>query len=174
VTISGVWGDCLKVRGWASYVTFHDSDCVSAGRNGVAIIAGRNVTVQRVVFRKVGYNVLAIRPNTPSQGAVAIRFLGNTAGTWTNAFFTANGAPGSRVNGVIVSGNRVTGGTLLTNVTTARRKNIVFTNNTSTVKGNGPILRFAHVDGLTVRANHQPLSSGSFARISDCTRVHRL
>jgi hypothetical protein len=174
LTVSGVWGDCLKVRAWASNVTFHDSDCMSAGRNGVSVIAGRHVTVQRVAFGKSGYNVFAIRPNTSSQGAVSIKFLSNTAGTWTNAFFTANGAAGSRVNGVLVSGNRVTGGTLLTNVTTARRKNIVFTNNTSSVKGHGPILRFAHVDGLTVRANHQPLSSGSLARISDCTRVQRL
>ena len=155
-------------------ITFHDSDCVSAGRNGVAIIAGRNVTVQRVVFREGRLQ----RARHPAQhlepGRLSIKFLSNTAGTWTNAFFTANGAPGSRVNGVIVSGNRVTGGTLLTNVTTARRTNIVFTNNTSTVKRHGPILRFAHVDGLTMKANHQPLSSGSFARISDCTRVHRL
>jgi hypothetical protein len=174
VTVSGVWGDCLKVRAWASYVDFHDSDCVSAGRNGVSIVAGRNVTVQRVAFHKVGYTVFAIRPNTASQGAISIRFLSNTAGTWTNAFFTANGAVGSHVNGVTVSGNRVTGGTLLTNVTTARRRNIVFTNNTSTVRGHGPILRFAHVDGLALWGNHQPLSSGSVVRISDCTRVRRL
>lgn len=174
LTVSGVWGDCLKVRAWASNVTFHDSDCVSAGRNGVSIVAGRYVTVQRVAFRRSGWTVFAIRPNTASQGALAIKFLSNTAGTWTNAFFTANGAPGSRVNGVLVSGNRITGGTMLTNVTVARRKNIVVTNNTSAVKGHGPILRFAHVDGLTVRANHQPLSSGSLVRISDCTRVQRL
>lgn len=174
LTVSAVWGDCLKVKAWASNVTFHDSDCVSAGRNGVSIVAGRYVTVQRVAFRRSGYTVFAIRPTTASQGALSIKFLGNTAGTWTNAFFTANGAPGSRVNGVLVSGNRITGGTMLTNVTTARRKNIVFTNNMSTVKGHGPILRFAHVDGLTVRANHQPLSSGSLARISDCSRVQRL
>lgn len=174
VTVSGVWGDCLKVRSWASHVTFHDSDCVSAGRNGVSVIAGRNVTVQRVIFRTNGYNVFAIKPNTASQGAVSIKFLSNAAGTWTNAFFTANGAPGSRISNVTVSGNRISGGTLLTNITVARRRNIVFTNNTSMVGGRGPILRFAHVDGLTVRGNHQPLVSGSVVRISDCTQVHRL
>jgi hypothetical protein len=174
VTVSGVWGDCLTVRSWASNVTFHDSVCMSAGRNGVSVIAGRMVTVQRVDFRTNGYNVFAIKPNSASQGAISIKFLSNTAGTWTNAFLTANGAAGSRVTNVTVSGNRITGGTLRTNVTIARRRSIVFTNNTSTVAGRGPILRFAHVDGLTVGGNHQPLSSGSVLRISDCTRVHRL
>jgi hypothetical protein len=172
VTVSGVWGDCLKVNSWASGVYFHDSNCQSVGRNGVSIIAGRNVTVQRVAFHRNGYNVFDIEANNSSEGGVGIRFLSNTAGTWTNAFFSANGASGSLVSGVTVSGNRITGGTLLTVVTIARRKNIVFTNNTSTVRGYGPILRFAHIDGLTVRGNHQPLSSGALTSISDCTGVH--
>ena len=77
------------------------------------------------------------------------------------------------MSGVTISGNRITGDTLLTVVTIARRKNIVFTNNTSTVRGHGPILRFAHIDGLTVRGNHQPLSSGTLVSIADCTGVHR-
>jgi hypothetical protein len=171
VTVSRVWGDCLKVNSWASYVWFHDSNCVSVGRNGVSIIAGRNVTVQRVAFRRNGYNVFDIEANNSREGAVGIKFLSNTAGTWTNAFFSGNGAPGSVVSGVTISGNRITGGTLLTVITIARRKNIVFTNNTSTVRGRGPILRFAHIDGLTVRGNHQPLSSGKLVSITDCTRV---
>lgn len=171
VTVSRVWGDCLKVNSWASYISFRDSNCVSVGRNGVSIIAGRYVTVQRVAFRKNGYNVFDIEANRANEGAVGIKFLANTAGTWTNAFFSGNGAVGSVVSGVTISGNRITGGTLLTVITIARRKNIVFTNNTSTVRGHGPILRFAHIDGLTVRGNHQPLSSGSLVSIIDCTRV---
>ena len=53
----------------------------------------------------------------------------------------------------------------------ARRQNIVFTNNTSTVAGGGPVLRFAHIDGLTVTGNVQPLSSGVLASITDSTGV---
>lgn len=173
LTVSGVWGDCLKVNSWASYISFHDSNCASVGRNGITIIAGSHVTVQHVRFGRSGYNTFDIEANHSNEGARSIKFLSNTAGTWTNAFFSANGAGGSVVNGVTVSGNRITGDTLLTVVTIARRKNIVFTNNTSTVRGRGPILRFAHVDGLTVRGNHQPLSSGSLVSISDCTGVHR-
>jgi hypothetical protein len=49
--------------------------------------------------------------------------------------------------------------------------NIVFTNNSSTVKGYGPILRFAYIDGLTVTGNVQPLSGGSLTSITDSTSV---
>jgi hypothetical protein len=173
LTVSGVWGDCLKVNSWASYISFHDSNCASVGRNGVTIIAGSHVTVQRVRFGRSGYNTFDIEANHTNEGARSIRFVSNTAGTWTNAFLSANGASGSVVSGVTVSGNRITGDTLLTVVTISRRKNIVFTNNTSTVRARGPVLRFAHIDGLTVRGNHQPLSSGSLVSISDCTGVHR-
>jgi hypothetical protein len=33
------------------------------------------------------------------------------------------------------------------------------------------VLNFAHVDGLTITGNTQPLSSGSLASIADCTNV---
>jgi hypothetical protein len=129
------------------------------------------VTIQRVSFVKNGYCVFNVEPNNSSDGASNINFLSNTAGTWTNSFFSGDGAAGSVVNGVTISGNRITGGTLLTVIDLSRRKNIVFTNNTSTVTGRGPILRFAHIDGLTVTGNVQPLSSGVLATITDSTGV---
>jgi hypothetical protein len=33
------------------------------------------------------------------------------------------------------------------------------------------VLMFAHIDGLTVTGNVQPLTSGSLASITDCTGV---
>ena len=85
---------------------------------------------------------------------------------------SADGAPGSVVNGVTISGNTVTGKSLLTVIDLARRKNIVFTNNRSTVTTAGPVLRFAHIDGLTVTGNVQSLSSGVLASITDSTSVN--
>jgi hypothetical protein len=171
LTVSRVWGDCVEVNSWASGVVFRNSDCASVGRSGVSIISGRNVTVEDNAFPKSGYCVFNIEANDSSEGATSVRFVNNTAGTWKNSFFSANGAAGSKVSGITVSGNRVTGGTLLTVMTIARRTNIVFTNNRSSVSGYGPILRFAHVDGLTITGNVQPLRSGSQASISDSTKV---
>ncbi len=171
VTMAAIWGDCFYVGSWADTVSIHDSTCASNGRNGVSVIAGRNVTVQRVAFDKAGYCTFDIEPNTADQGASNVRFLDNTAGTWSNSFLSADGAAGSVVNGVTVSGNTVTGGSLLTVIDLARRQNVVFTNNTSRVAAPGAVLRFAHVDGLTVTGNVQPLTSGSLASIVDSTSV---
>ena len=175
VTISGVGGDGLTLTGdapdWPSAIWFHDAHVVSSGRNGVAVIAGSDVVVERVAVDQSGYSVFDIEPNTSDQGASNIRFLDNTAGTWTNSFLSADGAAGSVVSGITVSGNTVTGASLLTAIDLARRQNIVFTNNTSRVTAYGPVLHFAHVDGLTVTGNTQPLSSGSLASIIDSTSV---
>jgi hypothetical protein len=171
VTISGVYGDAFYVGGWADGVNIHDSIVKSNGRNGVAVIAGRNVTVQRVTFDESGYCTLDVEANDSTEGAANVKFLDNLVGTWGDVFFAADGAAGSVVDGVTVSGNRVTGSSLATDVTVARRQDIVFTNNASTVAADGPVLKFAHVDGLTVSGNSQPLRSGSLAAIVDSTNV---
>ena len=171
VTVRGVWGDCLYVGSAASGISFHDSTCASNGRNGVTVTSAKNLTVQRVAFPKSGYCTFDIEPNVSTESASNIKFLDNTAGTWTNSFLSAEGAVGSVVNGVTVSGNTVSGGSLLTIIDLSRRQNIVFTNNTSTVPASGPVLRFTHIDGLTVTGNVQPLTSGALASITDSTGV---
>jgi hypothetical protein len=175
VTISAVWGDGLQVDGWADTVWFHDSHVASAGRNGVAILAGRNVTVERVAFDKSGWSTFDIEPYQASGGASNVQFLHNTAGTWNGPlwgfFFGAAGVEGSVVSGVTVHGNTITGSPLTSYVNIARRTNIVFTDNTSLVAAPGPVLTFAHVDGLTLTGNVQPLRSGAFASITDSTAV---
>jgi hypothetical protein len=171
VTVSAVWGDAVYVGLWADGVRFHDSHVVSAGRNGVTIIAGRNVTAQRVAFDTSGYCTFDIEPNSSTEGASNIAFLNNTAGTWSNSFLSADGAAGSTVNGVTVDGNTVTGRSLRTIIDLSRRQNIVFTNNTSQWAAGGPVLRFAYIDGLTITGNVQPLTSGQLASIVDSTNV---
>jgi hypothetical protein len=89
-----------------------------------------------------------------------------------NSFLSADGSAGFVVGGVTVSGNSVTGAlSLLTVIDLVRRQNLFFTNNRSTVTAAGPVLRFAHVDGLTVTGNVQPISSGVLASIADSTEV---
>jgi hypothetical protein len=178
VTISGVGGDGLTLSGVAPYwpdgIWFHDSHIVSSGRMGVAVVAGRNVTVERLVLDTVAYGAFDIEPNDATQGAANINFLKNTVGSWTHQlgfFFAANGAPDSTVEDVTVDGNVVTRGSLRSDVTVGRRRDIVFTNNVSSVAVAGPVLSMAHVDGLTVTGNVQPLTTGELARITDSTAV---
>lgn len=172
VTISKVFGDGLTVNAGADGVRFHDSRVISNGRNGVAVINGRNVTVERSRFDKAGYTTFDIEPWVSGTMVRNIRFLDNTVGTWTNSFVSANGNKGTFIDGITVSRNTVTGKSLLTIIDLAtRRKNVVFTDNRSAAIARGPVLRLANIDGLTVTGNVQPLSSGLFASITASTGV---
>lgn len=171
ITVSAVYGDGIKVGGTSNGVWFHDSHVYSAGRNGVTVTMGQNVTVENDAFDDSGYCTWDVESNTSSEHSSNFIFRNNTAGTWSNAFGAADGIAGSQVSGVTVTGNKVTGGSLSTIINLARRQNVVFTNNVSTVTARGPVLVFAHVDGLTVTGNSEPLSSGSLVSVSDCTSV---
>jgi hypothetical protein len=170
-----VGGDGLYLSGiapaWPESVWFHDSQVISCGRMGVAVVAGRDVTIERVAFGTVGYGVFDIEPNDTRQGATDVVFRDNSVEVWGEFFAAANGAPGSEVRGVTVSDNVVARSSLLTIIITRRREDIVVTGNTSLVAAEGPIFRFAHVDGLTVTDNVQPLTSGSLFQIRDSTGV---
>jgi len=185
VNIRDTYGDCVTLDIWADGVWFHDSTCTAPSRAGFAILAARNVTVERVAFDRA--MPLNIEPYQSSGGADHVRFVNNTAtkygvsdpATGLPYFFAANGALGSTVNDVTVSGNHVTAAELLVDVTlpSARRTNIVVTNNRSdivAVRGpyGAPIMRFAHVDGLTVTGNIQPIAAGMpMFSSTDCTGV---
>ena len=80
VNVSAVYGDCIKVGSGSDTVWFHDSTCTSVGRNGVSIIAGSNVTIERVAFPKSGYCTFDIEPNSSTEVVRNIKFLNNTRG----------------------------------------------------------------------------------------------
>ena len=191
LTMSRMAGDCVYLGPnggtWASSVTLQDSSCALIGRSGLAITAARSVLVQRVTYNTLGLHVLDIEPDNSSGGGTSITFRNNTVGSFgltsrfSGYFFAADGAAGSTINNVTVSGNKVSGTAhsgydgsprgLNTTVEVSRRKNIVVTNNKATVASTGTVMTFTHVDGLTVTGNVQPISSGRLIRVTDCTGV---
>jgi hypothetical protein len=180
VTVSGVGGDGLTLSGvspnWPDGIWWHDSHVITAGRMGIGLVAGRNVTVERVTFDRIGYGIFDIEPNDGTQGADTVVFRNNTIGGYEKGrgygfFFGAEGADAASVSNVTVTGNTITGDPLDTYVRAGRRQNITITNNTSVVMGVGPVLYLAHIDGLTVKGNSQPMTSGALASITDCTNV---
>jgi hypothetical protein len=194
VTIEQVRSECLYVDAggpdytWADGVWFHDSTCTRNGRMGVAIAGANGVMIERVTFSDVGMFVLDIEPYDIRGGATKVTFRANTVERYglsplqTQWFVAAEGVPGSLVEGLTVTGNHVLAGAprtpntatdagLATTIRVPRRRHIVFTDNTTTVEGRGPALFFAHIDGLTVSGNVQPLTRGSIASFKDCEAV---
>ncbi len=178
VTAEAIPGDFVKLHesgtatSWSKNAHIHDATVKSVGRNCFTVIAGQDAIFERVKCGVVGYSVFDIEPNRSDQGARNIVFRNNTARSWSNSFASAWGAHGSVVRGITISGNTVTKDSLLTAIElSSGRTNIRITNNSSRIAAYGPVLRLAHIDGLTIRGNSQPLRSGELARIRFSTDV---
>ena len=200
VTISGVWGDGVFIAApgtdyadWSGRVWIHDATIELNGRMGVVVNAGQDVTVDHVVFDEIAISVFDIEPDLPDEGAMRVTFRDNTIGTYglTNLYFAslfeASGLDGTVAADIVLAKNVVAGGPggfdgkllgIHTRVDVRRAVNVVVTDNvgTSAAEGSefsGFVLDFAHVDGLTVSGNEQPLSSWRLLRIRDSTNVVR-
>jgi hypothetical protein len=190
VDISRTNGDCVYIGdsstgNWADDVWFHDSTCKNTGRMGVAIVAGSNVTVERVAFDGMAIHAFDIEPNFANGGATDVTISNNTVGTYYNcecfggAFLAINGDLDAPVRNVVVRDNLVTGGSLRTVVGTSPKawsggrehRDIQFLRNESVVPARGPVLKFSHVDGLTIMGNTQPLTAGALIALDDCVNV---
>jgi hypothetical protein len=135
----------------------------------------------------VGASILDIEPDLSTQGVINLVLRDNTVGSWgLSPLYTmhfvacANNdyGPGATIRGITITGNHVRRGPpnsakggLYSWIGKSRTSHVVFTNNTTTKAGGGPVLRFDHVDGLTVRGNSQPVTSGSLVSIHDSTAV---
>lgn len=153
------FGDFLFLNGLTD-AWIHDSHALTAGRNGVSVIAGTRMTVERTALDVCGYCTLDVEPNVPADAISSVILRAGTAQRWGVAeFFALDGSnAGAPISGVTVDGWAISGKSLASvvgyqgpQVVKARPKAIAFTNNASQVAG-GPF-SFAHVDGLRVAAN---------------------
>ncbi len=196
-TIRKTWGDAVYANAttstgqWPTDIWVHDNSFDYIGRNAFTINSGRRVTLERNAIDHVGGSVLDIEPDSSTQGAIDLALRDNTVGVWgwspqyTMHFVACannNAGPGAIIRGITVTGNYVSQGApnsantpnaggLSTLIAKSRTSDVTFTNNTTTKTGGGPVLRFEHVDGLTVQGNVQPLTSGSLTYIYDATGV---
>jgi hypothetical protein len=198
VEITDVWGDgiFIGVRGtayadWSSGVWIHDCTIERNGRMGIVVNAGRDVIVERVGFDEIAISVFDIEPDEAAEGAEDVTFRDNTVGSYglTNRYgaslLEASGLDGATVRGIALSANVVTGapsgldGTMLgihTRIDARRTQDIWITDNTGIGAADGSrlsgaVLDLAHIDGLTVTRNTQPLETGQLLLIRDSTEV---
>jgi hypothetical protein len=201
VAVSHVYGDGVYIVGKntspyrpSEDVWVHHSSFDYIGRMGVVPNAVRGAVIERNTFNRVGLILVDIEPNHSWEVVDRVYFRDNQVGSYslsghqTNWFFAAAAAPGTVSNvyvernhvsvGASVNANNPAGkGGLATRADRASRlRNLVFRDNTTTVAGkpvNGypGILYFAHIDGLTVTGNVQPVISGALTAIRDSTGV---
>ena len=178
ITATGLFGDLFTTNDNPNYAWIHNCHVVNCGRNNASFMSGNNILIEENQFDACGYCGIDLEPTsgTPTtHGNTYITIRNNTFGTWHAEFLAVNsGNRDTPTTDLTISGNTVTGSSLLTLSTYAivnRVQRFTFTNNTSLKAAAGPVLRFAHIDTLTVTGNVQPLTSGSLYSISDCTGV---
>jgi len=176
ITVSGLFGAFMALNNHPTYVWAHDNHILNCGANGVALMASDHVLVENNTWGPIGYCCVDLEPTSgTTEGNTNIVFRNNAYSTWDNCFLAINSGNRNTVcTDLEFSNNTVSGSSLLTLATYAtanRIKRLAFTGNRSSVTASAPVIRFAHIDGLTVGSNVQPVSSGNMYSISDCTAV---
>jgi hypothetical protein len=182
VTIKDVGGDCVyyglgsdsQTRSTGS---FHDSTCAGTSRNGVAVTAGNDITVQRDTINAIGYATFDVEPNIASGnwGASGITFDSNTLGTsHLYVYSIVENGPISRLT---FANNTVRGQPMGINVApgsaiVSRPQDLSITGNSSDTAQAPPAMTFDSVDTLTVTGNTVPLTSGAMATVSNSCNVN--
>jgi len=196
-SIRKAWGDGVYVNEkdtthtWATDVWVHDNTITTVGRNAFTMNGAKNALLESNTIDQIGGSVLDIEPDTSYQGAINVTMRNNSVGSWgLSPLYTMHfvvcanndSGPGAVVHDITITGNYVSQGAPSSALTynagglfswfgKTRTANVVFTNNTTTRSGGGPVLRFEHIDGLTVTGNTQPVSSGPLVSISDSTNI---
>ena len=178
VTIVNPFGDCVYVgrawgaaSPWTRNVHVHDSSCAGAGRQGIAVTAGRNVVARRINLTRIALNVFNIEPNGAGFGAANVTFRNNRVSAPFGDSFAAVIGRGP-VHGVTIADNTLTRqGMYMAFLAPVheRRSNIRITGNSSDrgySAAGSAALDFERIDGLTVRGNRIPLSGPNMALAS--------
>jgi hypothetical protein len=176
VTLSALAGDCVYFglgydgSTWSSG-GFHDSSCTGTSRNGVSVVAGRDITVQHVSVDRLGLHAFDVEPNVGTNGgAQRVSFDSNRIGSYrAGSYAYAIVEDTAAITVQSFTNNTVTGqlrvGVVNPSNLSFRPQNVTVSGNRSTNEGSMDI---RNVDGLTVTNNTVAPASIS---IVNCTFV---
>jgi hypothetical protein len=161
--IHDVYGDFVLLsrdenRQWTERVWIHDSTFARSGRQGITVVAGRDVVIERNFITDARRATIDLEPQGPSWGAENIHILDNNVGPG-RLLFVANGGEGP-VQRVVIARNTLRGHILnfwVIPPEAERREQFWVVNNTSDTPTGVPSLQFTRVDGVVVAGNRQPV-----------------
>jgi Right handed beta helix region len=152
--------DRLKEKGDRDTVGvwIHDSTFARTGRQGIAVIDGRDIVIERNRFVDMARGTVDLEP----LGELAVEnvhIIDNHVGPGQLLFVPmAGGAP---VNRVVIARNTLRGRVLSVSAKTPegqRRRQFWVVDNTSDAPATGPPVEFFRVDGAVVHGNRQPIT----------------
>nr|MDQ3611448.1 hypothetical protein [Actinomycetota bacterium] len=159
---------------WTRNVHVYDYSFNHIGRQGIAVIAARDVLIENGYIGDTHLNVLDLEPNKSGDGYHHVTFRNNTIGPAGTKFATIGGHEGtSRMHDVYIHDNTLVGTPMRTAIwwnRTAPKYNVYIEDNVSQVPSrqedpNNPnkydwVFRCRHADNVVIRGNVQPLAQG--------------
>jgi hypothetical protein len=163
VHIHDTYGDLVYVTrhdrdGWSQRVWIHDSTFERSGRQGIAVVAARDVVIERNTFADMRRATVDLEPNGQSWGAENIHILDNKIGKGRLLFVAAGGA--GPVNQVVIARNDLRGRPMNFWVIPPdgeRRQRFWVVDNTTDTPAAKPPLQVTRADGVVVHGNRQPI-----------------
>jgi hypothetical protein len=179
VHIHDTYGDSVYVsrhvddRRWSERVWIHDSTFERTGRQGIAVVAARDVVIERNRFADMRRATIDLEPGTPAWGADNIHILDNQVGPGRLLFVAAGG--GGPVNRIVVARNALHGRPMDIQVRPPdgdRRQRFWVVDNTSDTQARAAPLRFTRIDGVIVHGNRQRVDEeDAFVQATDSCDV---
>jgi hypothetical protein len=164
VNVHDTYGDLVYVsrhegdRRWSQQVWIHDSTFARSGRQGIAVVAARDVVIEHNRFTDMRRATVDLEPNSPAWGAENIHILDNQVGPGRLLFVAAGGL--GPIDWVVIARNTLRGHLLNLRVEPpegTRRQRFWVVDNTSDTKALDAPLQFTRTDGVMVHGNRQPV-----------------
>lgn len=175
VSITQVLGDfvyvgpSLQTGKWSRDVRVTRSTFDGSGRQGISVVAGKRITIDRNRIGGTPLSLFDLEANTPAGGAVDVRIVRNVTGP-VRHFWLANKGVGTKIRDVVVKGNRtddVTGGLVFVyGPAPGYRGPFRFVDNTFTVggtiqdEGSRGAFFLSRAKDVLIRGNRVTLPSG--------------
>lgn len=182
---SDIYGDFIYLTdsaGWVDGVHINNVAFARNGRQGISVIAARNVVIDGGTLAEIRRTFCDIEPNTISQGAANIN-IGNLTVTNVRLNFLSSKGADAMVDGVTMHDIHMLGTawtsalTAEINPPTIRRRNFTIRDCTAVNQygtARGDSLHIVRVDGLTVTGCTQPMQAGrgmALVGAVNCTAV---
>jgi hypothetical protein len=147
-------------------VWIHDSTFARNGRQGIAVIDGRDIVIERNRFTDMARGTVDLEP-VGELAVENVHIIDNQVGPGQLLFVPmAGGAP---VNRVVIARNQLHGRVLSVSAKTPegqRRRGFWVVDNTTDAPANGPPVEFFRVDGASVHGNRQPVTAEGRALVT--------
>jgi Right handed beta helix region len=178
VNLHDTYGDFVYLgrrddQRWSQRVWIHDSTFARSGRQGIAVVAARDVVIEHNRFTDMRRATIDLEPNGPSWGANNIHVIDNRIGPGRLLFVAAAGS--GPVDSIVIARNTLQGRALYVWVDppegSRRQRFWVVDNTTDTMAMDEPV-QFTRTDGAVVHGNRQAIEApDAFVRSTDSCGV---